>query len=364
MPIYHMKDDEITIVENTTFSEQGLKERQDLQRLLKNKIEIISGDTLVVSEEFGEWEDSRRRIDLLGIDKDANLVVIELKSSLDGMHMDLQAIRYAAMISTLTFDKLTSIHAQYLEKNGIQESAEESLLNFLGWSEPDEDRFGKEVKIVLALASDKGFSKELTTAVMWLNDFNIDIKCIHLRPYRHHNGDVLLDVRSIIPLPETAEYQVRIQEKGRKARSFRDSKDHTKYNLTVGNESHMRLAKNRMMYHIISYILSDGASPKAIAGVFPEWGHLLFQRFEGELNSKQVRECFMKDDPGGTVQRSDRFFSNEDEPFYYEGETYVLSNQWGSNTPKGRFDAIKTARSLQEKFPHLDIKFEPAGANY
>ena len=363
MPIYHMKEDEITRVESTTFAEQGLKERQDLQRLLKDKIEIISENTLVVSEEFGEWGDSRRRIDLLAVDKDANLIVIELKSSFDGTHMDLQAIRYAAMISTLTFEKLISTHAQYLEKNGIQKDAKEEILTFLGWSEPDEDRFGREVKIVLALASNQGFSKELTTAVMWLNNFGIDIKCVHLRPYRHPNDGVLLDVRNVIPLPETAEYQVEIQEKGRRARASRSSKDRTKYKLIVGDESHTNLSKNRMMYHIISHILSDGESPKAITDIFPGWGHLLFQKFEGELNSEQIRECFMKDDPGGIVPRSNRFFSDEDEPFHYEGDTYVLSNQWGSNTPKGRFDAIKTAQLLQEKFPHSDIKFEPINSS-
>ena len=55
-------------------------------------------ETLVISEEFGEWEESRRRIDLLGLDKDANLVVIELKRTEDG---ELQSIRYAAMVSTM-----------------------------------------------------------------------------------------------------------------------------------------------------------------------------------------------------------------------------------------------------------------------
>jgi hypothetical protein len=47
--------------------------------LLRSNVEVVSPDTLVVAEEFGDWEDSRRRIDLLGIDSDANLVVIELK---------------------------------------------------------------------------------------------------------------------------------------------------------------------------------------------------------------------------------------------------------------------------------------------
>ena len=103
MPIYRIENDNITPLERTTFAEQGLRERSNLQGLLKTHIDVIAPDTLVVAEEFGEWEDSRRRIDLLGVDKGANLVVIELKRTEDGGHMDLQSIRYAAMISTLTF---------------------------------------------------------------------------------------------------------------------------------------------------------------------------------------------------------------------------------------------------------------------
>jgi len=45
-----------------------------------------------LSEEFGDWDESRRRIDLLAIDSQANLVVIELKRTSDSGHMELQAI--------------------------------------------------------------------------------------------------------------------------------------------------------------------------------------------------------------------------------------------------------------------------------
>jgi RecB family endonuclease NucS len=76
---------------------------------LQNQIDVVSPDTLVFSEEFGEWEDSKRRIDLLGIDRDANIVVIELKRTEEGGHMELQAIRYAAMVSTPTFEKVVEI---------------------------------------------------------------------------------------------------------------------------------------------------------------------------------------------------------------------------------------------------------------
>src|SRR3954463_10709691 len=118
MPIYEITQTAIRKLGETTFSAAGIRERSDLQRLLRTNVEVVSPDTLVVAEEFGEWEDSRRRIDLLGIDRDANLVVIELKRTEDGGHMELQAIRYAAMVSTLTFEKVVDVYANHLRRIG------------------------------------------------------------------------------------------------------------------------------------------------------------------------------------------------------------------------------------------------------
>jgi hypothetical protein len=118
-----------------------------LQRPLRTQIEVISPDTLVVAEEFGEWEDSRRRIDLLGLDRDANLVVVELERAEDGGHVEWQAVRYAAMVSTLTFEKVVDIYATYLTRTGREGDARTSILEFLGWDGPDEDLFAQDVPI-------------------------------------------------------------------------------------------------------------------------------------------------------------------------------------------------------------------------
>jgi RecB family endonuclease NucS len=98
MAIFEVTADRLIELPPTTFATHGFRERGDLQRLLRAQADIIAPDVLVISEEFGDWEDSRRRIDLLGIDKQANLVVVELKRTDDGGHMELQAIRYAAMV--------------------------------------------------------------------------------------------------------------------------------------------------------------------------------------------------------------------------------------------------------------------------
>lgn len=118
MPIYEFAPDRIQPLTKTTFSLMQLHERHDLQRLLRENIAVIAPDTFVIAEEFGEWEDSRRRIDLLGIDREANLVVIELKRTEDGGHIDPQAIRYATMISTMTFDQAVTGFAHRLDSRG------------------------------------------------------------------------------------------------------------------------------------------------------------------------------------------------------------------------------------------------------
>ena len=65
MPIFEIAQDRIEPVRPTTFSEAQLQERGDLQRLLRDQIEIVAPDVLVIQEEFGGWDESRRRIDLL-----------------------------------------------------------------------------------------------------------------------------------------------------------------------------------------------------------------------------------------------------------------------------------------------------------
>lgn len=217
MSIFEITHDRMVRLEPTGFSAQGLSERGDLQRLLRDQIEIIAPDVLVVSEEFGGWEDSKRRIDLLGVDRDANLVVIELKRTEDGGHMELQALRYAAMVSKMTFDKVADILADHLRARNRAENARDVLLEFLDWDSPDEERFGQDVRIVLASAE---FSRELTSAVLWLNEHGLDIRCVRLRPYIYESR-VFVDVQQILPLPEASEYFVNLREKKAEEREAR-----------------------------------------------------------------------------------------------------------------------------------------------
>jgi uncharacterized protein DUF4268 len=220
MPIFRMTSAALQRVPETTFAQEKLLERKDLQRLLRSDISVLDSDIMVVAEEYGDWEDSSRRIDLLGVDKGGSLVVIELKRTEDGGLMDLQAVRYAAMVSSMTFEQLVAAHAQFIGGDDAHLQAEKSLLGFLGWESAADAALTGEVKIVLVSAN---FSVELTTAVLWLNKRNLDITCVRLRPYRL-DGQVLIDVQQIIPLPEAADYETKIRAQQQETRKVESSR--------------------------------------------------------------------------------------------------------------------------------------------
>ncbi len=69
MPLYEVTDKGLKSQAVAKFADLGMYERADLQRLLRDDISALDEDLLVIAEEFGGWEDARRRIDLLALDK-------------------------------------------------------------------------------------------------------------------------------------------------------------------------------------------------------------------------------------------------------------------------------------------------------
>src|SRR3954470_12950003 len=67
--VYRVAEKTLEPVPETTFASEKLLESRDLQRLLKSDISVIAPGLMVIAEEFGQSEDSGRRIDLLCLDQ-------------------------------------------------------------------------------------------------------------------------------------------------------------------------------------------------------------------------------------------------------------------------------------------------------
>lgn len=198
-------------VEPTTFSELEVKERKDLQSWLMQRPEVLGEPLLVISSEFDRFDKSGRRLDLLMLDRDASLVIVELKLDIGGTLADQQAIRYAAFCSTMRMEDVVDNLARRLETSS--DDAALQICSFLGVEELPE-LYG-EPRIILAAG--RFADQELTATVMWLRRFGIDISCIELTPYRYPNDpkNVLLVPKTLIPLPEAEEYQISVERKER-----------------------------------------------------------------------------------------------------------------------------------------------------
>ncbi len=331
MALYEITGDSFTPIVQSSFRELQLLERGNIQKSLRAHIEAITPGvkTMVLAEEFSDWVGANRRIDLLCLDENAKLVVVELKRD-DGAHMELQALRYAAMISTMRFEQAVEAHRKYLRSIGSTEDPEQAIRSFL---EQDEGTVGlsETVRIVLAAAD---FPQELTTAVLWLNKQGLDIRCVQMRPHKV-DGRILIDVQQVIPLPQAAQYQVAVREKLKEEAAARSTeRDLTRYDLSIGAETFTNLPKRRLIYEVVAEAVRRGLPPVQIAEAVPWKEESMFVEGEGNLDSLGLQAAC-----GGKSLHG--YFVADQEIFHVNGKTYALTLQWGQRTVKAAANIIE-----------------------
>lgn len=315
MSIFSLKNGQLNQVKVTNFASESILERQDLQQALQQNIEVVAPNCLILAEEYAEWDSSRKRIDLLALDKQANLVIIELKRTESGDHMELQAIRYASMISTMTLDHAVDVYQSYKSRNcNLELTKEEALLDLENFVEIelDETNFGNDVRIFLVSAD---FSKELTTSVIWLNERDLDITCVRMKPYKYQDT-ILLDIQQVIPLPEAKDYQVKAQKKAEERREKQkiiSTRDYSKYLFNCKELNKRKLVLEVVHTHIRNKEIKTYSQ--------------LLEEFPQDL--KKGRKLFREFNDAFNNERS-RYFMNEDEILDLEEGRYVVSNQWGA----------------------------------
>lgn len=333
MPLYQITDDELSPLVSTSFQEENLWERRDLQRLLRANIEVIADDIMVIAEEFGEWSESGRRIDLLAIDKDANLVVIELKRTDDGGHIELQAIRYAAMVANMTWDQAKLAFQKYLTSSSMDLDAESRMCEFLGWDSPREDDFAQNVRIVLASAN---FSKEITTSVLWLNDRDLDISCVRLSLHKI-DDKLVLSADQIIPLPEAESYQIEVKQKRREERVSRgEKKDRSLFSISFSGEPFEEdFKKSDIAYYTIMLLQEKNLISKQVFD---------FLREDTSCSFKLLK---LLDEMTDTERRYSKYRFNKEPEMTFEDSGYYIARNWGVNNVQKFID------KMESRFPEI-----------
>ncbi|TCM39613.1 hypothetical protein [Kribbella sp. VKM Ac-2568] len=352
MALYEVTDDGLAERAPGAFSALGMYERADLQRLIAADPKVLGEDLLVIAEEFGGWEDANRRIDILALDRDGRLVVIELKRTDSGGHMELQALRYAAMVSSMSIDEAAAAYAKYwADKRPNDEiDARAEIATFLevdGSGDPD---LSTDVRIMLVSA---GFGREITTAVLWLNRFEgMDIRCIRLVPYEL-DGRVLIDIQQLIPLPEAGDYQVRLQRKDtareRAARS--DGRDFSRYHVIVDGVELPDQNKRNAMLLMVKKLVERGAPLAEIKSLMKPRQLKVLPGVT--TDPEEVRRLLAEQEPTLDLPR---YFTDDPLVDTSEARTYVLIRMWGLNTEQ-------TLSRLASMFPATKVTFRVADSD-
>ncbi|RKS77486.1 hypothetical protein CLV35_1172 [Motilibacter peucedani] len=324
--LFDMTSGQLEAVSKTTFAAEQILERTHLQAAVRDNIGVLDRDLLVVAEEFGSFQDAKRRIDLLCVDRSATLVVVELKRTEDGGHMELQAIRYAAMLSVMTFDDLVETFDSYRTERGLTDgsTARERLLEWLD-ADDAEPVVSRQVRIILASAD---FSQEITTTVLWLNDlYGMDIRCVRLSPYRLADR-LLLDVQQVIPLPEAEELTIRLKKREAAVREHQSvsNADYTKYVISSPDGETVPLPKRKAVLALVHSLSGAGVTGDLLATALPKDR---FRAVDGELAGDELWEVFRVAHDRAPDSRKRWFVES---PIHDAGRTWVLHSNWGTNT--------------------------------
>jgi CRISPR/Cas system-associated endoribonuclease Cas2 len=209
----NINDKTLTKLTPTDFTSENLLERYDIQEWIEKTPDILGEDFLIIGKELLLLSGSR--LDLLAIDKNARLVIIELKRDESGKDVDWQAIKYTSYCSNFLVEEIISHYASYL--NSDEEEAKARIDEFI---DEELEILNHSQRIILV---SKEYHSDVISAVLWLRDYGVDIECLRLKPFLDDSGELFVQPDKIIPLPEAKDYIIKKEKKQKEIKKAQGS---------------------------------------------------------------------------------------------------------------------------------------------
>ncbi|MBL7766521.1 MAG: DUF4268 domain-containing protein [Chitinophagaceae bacterium] len=194
-----------------TFTELGFQERKHLQEWIAKNPDCLGEKLLIIQKEFNDFSETNERLDLLALDKNGNLVIIENKLDDSGRDVTWQALKYASYCSTLTKEEVRKIFQSYLDQQSNGKNAQELITEFYNDIDYSDIVINQQAtqRIILVAAN---FRKEVTSTVLWLLNFKIQLQCMKVTPYQL--GELnFLNIEQIIPTKDAQDYIISMTNK-------------------------------------------------------------------------------------------------------------------------------------------------------
>lgn len=180
---------------DTSLAEHGRREPDDLEAWIASEPSILGSDIVLIGRQVGTQSGP---LDLLGIDKTGNAVIIELKRDRLPREVLAQAIDYASDVATWSVERLSEECAKYRGK-----SLDDILSDTFDDVDIENLTINEGQRILLV-----GFGAEssLERMVEWLSaSYDVNINAIILHYARTAGGEELLTKTAIISEEEEQE---------------------------------------------------------------------------------------------------------------------------------------------------------------
>lgn len=176
---------------------KSLDQEKRLEEFLDKDITIASPHWMIIGRQV--YTDYGKYIDLLAIDRDGNLIILELKKNKTPREVVAQLLDYASWIKNLTDDEIASIFKNYIKKyhpdrNGI--SLDETFLKCFKLKDMPEEL--NETHQLVVVASNLDESTERIVSYL-SEEHNVPINAVFFRVFKDGEREYLSSMWFIDP---------------------------------------------------------------------------------------------------------------------------------------------------------------------
>ena len=178
------REGKLTPYKEQVFSDEN--KESDLEKLLEENPEYFFDDSKIliigrqVPTNLGTW------IDLLGLDKNGNTVIIELKRGKTPRETVAQLLEYASFIENLDYEALNNIYQAYVSEETSLDNYHQEYFDI---AIDDKVSFNKSTKLVIVAQE---ISSSIKQTSLYLRKKGLDIYCMEFKYFQNHASEKMI----------------------------------------------------------------------------------------------------------------------------------------------------------------------------
>ncbi|GGO38393.1 DUF91 domain-containing protein [Deinococcus humi] len=172
----------------------GLDQESTLENALKVDLSIVDPDLMMLATQL--QTDHGKRIDILAMDRQGDIVILELKRDMTPREVMTQTLDYAAWVKTLSAEQIEDIYRQ--AHNGTELRA--GYADVYGTNDQYPDAINVRQRMIIVASSLDAITERI---VAYLSEFGVPVNVVFFRAFKQEGTQYL--ARTWLIDPNTAE---------------------------------------------------------------------------------------------------------------------------------------------------------------